>query len=87
MKLLIILTLISSVYCGIRNNITVVDNNTLYLAHTHNCAIYKIDINTSTPEIVVGNTNYFGELNYGDVKTPHNYPTIVSKRLFNQIHT
>jgi hypothetical protein len=63
MKLLIILALISSVYCGIRNNITVVDNNTVYLAHTHNCAIYKIDINTAKPEIVVGdvNRNYFGD--------------------------
>ena len=63
MKLLIILALISSVYCGIRNNITVVNNNTVYLAHTHNCAIYKIDINTPTQEIVVGdvNKNYFGD--------------------------
>jgi hypothetical protein len=63
MKLLIILALISSVYCGIRNNITVVNNNTVYLAHTHNCAIYKIDINTSLQEIVVGdiNANYFGD--------------------------
>jgi len=63
MKLLIILALISSVYCGIRNNITVVNNNTVYLAHTHNCAIYKIDIDNSQQEIVVGyiNANYFGD--------------------------
>jgi len=63
MKLLIILTLISSVYCGIRNNITVVNNNTVYLAHTHNCAIYKIDIGTRQQEIVIGdiNANYFGD--------------------------
>lgn len=63
MKLLIILALISSVYCGIRNNITVVNNNTVYLAHTHNCAIYKIDISTQQEKIVVGdtNTNYFGD--------------------------
>jgi hypothetical protein len=63
MKLLIILALISSVYCGIRNNITVVNNNTVYLAHTHNCAIYKIDIGTRQQEIVIGdiNANYFGD--------------------------
>ena len=63
MKLLIILALISSVYCGIRNNITVVNNNTVYLAHTHNCAIYKIDIGTGQQEIVIGdiNANYFGD--------------------------
>ena len=56
MKLLIILALISSVYCGIRNNITVVNNNTVYLAHTHNCAIYKIDIIFTNSD---GSSTYF----------------------------
>jgi len=35
---------------------------------------------------MLNNEFYFGELNYGDVKTPHNYPTIISKRMFNQVH-
>ena len=35
--------------------------------------------------VMLNNEFYFGELNYGDVKTLHNYPTIISKRLFNQI--
>lgn len=58
MKLLIILALISSVYCGINNSITVLGNGTIYLAHTNNCAIYKIKKNTTsiffTEEVVVG---------------------------------
>ena len=42
MKLLIILALLSSVYCGINNSITVLGNGTIYLAHTCNSAIYEI---------------------------------------------
>lgn len=59
MKLLIILALISSVYCGINNSITVLGNGTIYLAHTNNCAIYKItsNINTFEQVVVVGDIN------------------------------
>tara|TARA_B100001758_G_scaffold230006_1_gene225327 strand:+ start:24 stop:1760 length:1737 start_codon:yes stop_codon:yes gene_type:complete len=73
MKLLIILALISSVYCGINNSITVLGNGTIYLAHTNNCAIYKIkNINNSFEKVVVvgdinaekkGNVNDFNGLN------------------------
>ena len=35
--------------------------------------------------VMLNNEFYFGELNYGSIKTQHNYPTIISKRLFNQI--
>ena len=34
---------------------------------------------------ILNNTFYFGELKYSTIKTTHNYPTIISKRLFNQI--
>ena len=34
---------------------------------------------------ILNNTFYFGELKYGEIKTTHNYPTIISKRLFNQV--
>lgn len=60
MKLLIILAILSSVYCGINNSITVLKNGTIYLAHTNNCAIYEIkeDINNSfTKKVVVGDIN------------------------------
>lgn len=66
MKLLIILALISSVYCGINNSITVLGNGTIYLAHTNNCAIYKItsNINNSfTKTVVVGNDEKKGDVN------------------------
>lgn len=72
MKLLIILALLSSVYCGINNSITVLGNGTIYLAHTNNCAIYKItsNINNIFEEVVVvgnaekkGNVNDFNGLN------------------------
>jgi len=70
MKLLIILTLISSVYCGINNSITVLGNGTIYLAHTNNCAIYEIKNNTTATKVVVvgdsskkGNVNDFNGLN------------------------
>ena len=59
MKLLIILSFISTVYCGINNSITVLGNNTIYLTHTNNCAIYKIEklnntTNNFTSSVVVG---------------------------------
>ena len=68
MKLLIILALISSVYCGINNSITVLGNGTIYLAHTNNCAIYKITSNINnnnsfTKTVVVGNDTKKGNVN------------------------
>lgn len=69
MKLLIILTLISSVYCGINNSITVLGNGTIYLAHTNNCAIYEIKNNTTataTKVVVVGDTNALKKGNVND---------------------
>lgn len=69
MKLLIILALISSVYCGINNSITVLGNGTIYLAHTNNCAIYEIKNNTTataTKVVVVGDTNALKKGNVND---------------------
>lgn len=72
MKLLIILALLSSVYCGINNSITVLGNGTIYLAHTNNCVIYEIKTqnNGSLFNTVVvgddlkrGNVNDFNGLN------------------------
>ena len=34
---------------------------------------------------ILNNTFYFGELKYSTIKTTHNYQTIISKRLFNQV--
>jgi len=34
---------------------------------------------------ILNNTFYTGELKYSTIKTTHNYPTIISKRLFNQV--
>jgi hypothetical protein len=54
MKLLILLFIISNVYCGITNNFTVLPNNDIYIAHTENSVIYK-KINSSTiPQPIVG---------------------------------
>ena len=72
MKLLIILALLSSVYCGINNSITVLGNGTIYLAHTNNCVIYEIktqDNGSFFNTVVVGddlkrgNVNDFNGLN------------------------
>ena len=35
----------------------------------------------------LNNEFYFGEMKYGEVVVSHNHPKIISKRLFNQIHT
>lgn len=66
MKLLIILALLSSVYCGINNSITVLGNGTIYLAHTNNCAIYEIKTNdngTFFYTVVVGDDSKRGDVN------------------------
>ena len=34
---------------------------------------------------ILSNRFYIGELKYGNIKTTHKYPTIISKRLFNQV--
>ena len=66
MKLLIILALLSSVYCGINNSITVLGNGTIYLAHTHNCVIYEIktqDNGSFFNTVVVGDDSKRGDVN------------------------
>ncbi len=64
MKLLIILTLLSLVNCGINNSITVFNNNTIYLANTNNAVIYKLTKNTNTYEkkVVIGNERILGNV-------------------------
>tara|TARA_B110001450_G_scaffold10135_1_gene10008 strand:+ start:2185 stop:3897 length:1713 start_codon:yes stop_codon:yes gene_type:complete len=56
MKLLIILTLLSVVTCGINNSITIFNNDTIYLANTNNSAIYKLTKNANKYEkkVVIG---------------------------------
>ena len=34
---------------------------------------------------ILNNRFYIGEMNYGNIKTTHNYKPIISKRLFNQV--
>ena len=66
MKLLIILALLSSVYCGINNSITVLGNGTIYLAHTNNCVIYEIKTNDNGSffhTVVVGDDSKRGDVN------------------------
>jgi len=66
MKLLIILALLSSVYCGINNSITVLGNGTIYLAHTNNCVIYEIktqDNGSFFNTVVVGDDSKRGNVN------------------------
>ena len=53
MKLLILLLIISNVYCGIKNNFTVLPNNDIYIAHTENSVIYK-KTNSSSIQPIVG---------------------------------
>lgn len=64
MKLLIILTLLSFVSCGINNSITVFNNNTIYLANTNNAVIYKLTKNTNRYEkkVVIGNETIRGNV-------------------------
>ncbi len=57
MKLLILLFIISNVYCGITNNFTVLPNNDIYIAHTENSVIYKI-VNSTNVEVVVGQEGF-----------------------------
>lgn len=52
MKLLILLFIISNVYCGITNNFTVLPNNDIYIAHTKNSVIYKKTNDTTVVPIV-----------------------------------
>jgi hypothetical protein len=63
MKLLIFLSIISIVNCV--NNITVFSNNTIYLAHTSNCLIYKLTKNNNsyTNKEIVGKNGFFGNVN------------------------
>ena len=66
MKLLIILALLSSVYCGINNSITVLGNGTIYLAHTNNCVIYEIKTQENGSffnTVVVGDDSKRGNVN------------------------
>ena len=64
MKLLIILTLLSFVSCGINNSITVFNNNTIYLANTNNAVIYKLTKNENTydKKVVIGNEKILGNV-------------------------
>lgn len=64
MKLLIILTLLSFVSCGINNSITVFNNNTIYLANTNNAVIYKLTKNENRYEkkVVIGNEKIIGNV-------------------------
>jgi hypothetical protein len=63
MKLLIFLAIIATVNSV--NNITVISNitNTIYLAHTSNCLIYKLTNynNIYTATIIVGQSGLFGD--------------------------
>ena len=71
MKLLIILTFLSYVSCGINNSITIFNNNTIYLANTNNAAIYKLTKNTNRYEkkVVIGNETVKGNVsNYNGLK-------------------
>ena len=36
---------------------------------------------------ILNNKFYIGEMKYGEIKINHNHPTIISTRLYNQIHT
>tara|TARA_B110000259_G_C14020939_1_gene403033 strand:+ start:103 stop:1620 length:1518 start_codon:yes stop_codon:yes gene_type:complete len=74
MKLLIFLAFITTVYSV--NNITVLNNNKIYLSHTSNCVIYEIS-NHSTQKIVVGQSNFYGNIDNDDgikalIKNPRN---------------
>jgi hypothetical protein len=64
MKLLIILTLLSFVSCGINNSITVFNNNTIYLANTNNAVIYKLtkNVNTYEKKVVIGKDTIKGNV-------------------------
>jgi len=66
MKLLIILTLLSFVSCGINNSITVFNNDTIYLANTNNAAIYELTKNANETEykkkVVIGNPSIKGNV-------------------------
>ena len=34
---------------------------------------------------ILNNKFYIGEMSYGDIKSNHNYDTLISKRLFNNV--
>ena len=88
MKLLIILTFLSFVSCGINNSITIFNNNTIYLANTNNAAIYKLTKNANkyTPKVVIGNETAKGNIsNYNGLnarlKNPRSIITDFDKRV------
>ena len=57
MKLLILLFIISNVYCCITNNFTVLPTSDIYIAHTENSVIYKIEQSASIT-VVVGKEGF-----------------------------
>lgn len=43
------------------------------------------DFNSSNVRVILKNSFYYGMMKYGNVESSHNYDTIVSKRLFNNV--
>lgn len=66
------------------NDIAVLSDNTIYLAHTSNSLIYQLkrDNNTYQPNHVVGNLNYYGNTDndYGKKALIHNPRNIIKNR-------
>ena len=62
MKLFILLIILSFANCGINNNINLLKNDTIFLAHTDNAVIYKLTRNGNEyiKKIVIGNENIVG---------------------------
>lgn len=46
---------------------------------------YGKDFNNQNVKNILKNPFYFGELKYGDIQTPHIHPTLISKRLYNNV--
>ena len=89
MKLLILLFIISNVYCGITNNFTVLPNNTIYIAHTKNSVIYKI-VNSTDVQVVVGQVGFHNTTDTPDSTNGINLilysPTSIIQSLKNDIY-
>lgn len=92
MKLLILLFIISNVYCGITNNLTVLPGTDIYIAHTENSVIYKISTTTfgSTKEAIVGQEGFHGKEDKPDIINGANLvlyrPTSIINSLNNSIY-
>ncbi len=57
----------------------------LKLIRRNNFTYFGKDFKNYHLKTILNNSFYIGDLTYGNIKTSHNYDTLISKRLYNQV--